>query len=334
MNRPVNISEKIVLQKVLVAPLDWGLGHYTRCIPVIHTLLQQNNQVFVAAGGAGARLLKTEFPQLTILDIPSYNITYPKKGKWFLWRMLFQLPAIYRFVKRENRWLRSIQAKMKFDRVISDNRLGLSHPDVQSVYITHQLQIQTGNKLTDRIAQKLHYHYIEQFHECWVPDYEGKNNLAGDLSHPAVLPNVPVKYIGPLSRFEKITAEKKYDIAFVISGPEPQRSIFEKLIVKKITGTKERVALVRGLPDGDASDLQLPACVDVFQHLPSGPLNELMASSRKIVVRSGYSTIMDLEHMEAEICLVPTPGQTEQEYLAAYHTKKGTYHSMRQEEWE
>lgn len=321
------------MQKVLVAPLDWGLGHYTRCIPVIHQLLQQNNRVIVAASGAGAELLKAEFPWLSFLDIPSYAIRYPVKGNWFLWKMMLQLPAIYRSASNENRWLKEMQNQLRFDMVISDNRLGLFHPSIKSIYLTHQLAVQTGHRITDWMAQKLHYHFIQQFSECWVPDYEGSNNLAGALSHPYVMPKIPVKYIGPLTRFVRMSVEKKYDTAYVLSGPEPQRTIFEKLIEKHIHDSNETIALVRGLPEQKGATLSLPETADVFWHLPSHQLNELMSSSRKIVVRSGYSTLMDLEHIDAEVCLVPTPGQTEQEYLAIYHAKKEKYHSVSQELW-
>ena len=332
MSRPVNISENFCSLKVLVAPLDWGLGHYTRCIPLIRKLLAQQNEVTLAATEAGAALLRKEFPSLNILTIPSYGIRYPQKGTWFMWKMLLQLPDIYRAIRKENKWLNKLQQEKNFDVVISDNRMGLYHPDITCVYITHQLAIRTGHVVTDFFARKLHYHFIEKFTVCWVPDQEGHQNLAGALSHPNKKPNIPLLYIGPLSRFVKIEAEKKFDIVYLISGPEPQRSIFEDLLIGCIKNSTEKIVIVRGLPENTDTPISLPSNVEVYNHLPAKQLNELLASAKKIVARSGYSTIMDLEVLGVNAILVPTPGQTEQEYLASYLLKSGKHEVRMQDE--
>lgn len=87
MNQPV--KEKVPgKSRILVAPLDWGLGHATRCIPIIKELLAQDCDVWLAGEGAQVELLKTEFPDLPILELPGYRIKYAKtkkdfSGKWF-----------------------------------------------------------------------------------------------------------------------------------------------------------------------------------------------------------------------------------------------------------
>jgi len=215
--------------------------------------------------------------------------------------------------------------------VISDNRFGLSHPGIPTVFISHQLAIKTGNSLLDAIAQKINYHFISKFNECWVPDLETGNNLAGNLSHPKNLPNIPVSYLGILSRFKKYPAEKKYDLLVILSGPEPQRSIFEKLLLTQIKNFKGSIAMVRGLPATVMPLTNGNEQVSIYNHLPASGLNELILQSENIVARCGYSTVMDLVTLQKNAILVPTPGQTEQEYLAAYLMEKKIFFTCKQE---
>ena len=214
---------------MLVAPLDWGLGHATRCIPIIRELLEQGCEVTIGSGPAAQKILQEEFPDLRFLPLLGYNVHYSRYRSFLPLVLLLQIPKLIFRVYFENRWLKKAIATYGFNAVISDNRPGLYHPGVKSVYITHQLCIKTGNRFTQWLAQKIHYRFIHRFSECWVPDLAGDLNLAGDLSHPLIMPRVPVKYLGPLSRFEKKGAEKKYDLAILLSGPEPQRTLFENL---------------------------------------------------------------------------------------------------------
>ncbi len=318
MNNPEIFNSSTKKPRVLVAPLDWGLGHATRCIPVIFKLLQQNCEVIVAAEGPVKILLQQEFPTLDFIDLKGYRVGYSRNRYWFTVKVLMQAPKLFYRILAEKRWLYTLIDKHKIDGVISDNRPGLNHKKIPCIYITHQLQIKTGNRFTESIAQKIHYHFINKFSACWVPDAEGEKNLAGELSHPSVLPRVPVTYIGPLSRFEKTMAENKYDLCIILSGPEPQRSIFENKLMEGLQVFAGRVILIRGLP----GQSMIPPCknpaVEIKNHLPAAALNTVILQSGLVICRSGYTSVMDLVKLQKRAILVPTLGQTEQEYLAAY----------------
>ena len=303
---------------MLVAPLDWGLGHATRCIPIIFKLLQQNCEVIVAAEGDVKFLLQKEFPKLIFIDLRGYRMRYSRNKFWLPAKLLQQFPKLIYRIYAEKRWLKKVVHQYKIDAVIADNRMGLSHPKIPCIYITQQLKIKTGNRFTESFAQKVHYRFINKFTACWVPDAAGEKNLAGELSHPVILPKIPVKYLGPLSRFEKTTVENKYDLCIVLSGPEPQRSIFEALILKDIKYFKGSIFLVRGLPGKTSIPENSNAVLEIKNHLAAAELNMLLQQSNMIICRSGYSSVMDLVNLQKKAILVPTPGQTEQEYLARY----------------
>ena len=197
-------------KRVLVAPLDWGLGHTTRCIPVIQELLHQDFIVLIAAEGNSAHLLRKEFPSLTILSLKGYQISYTKTPIFFKVKLFCQIPKILKAIKQEHIWLNKIIKEYKIDIVVSDNRYGLHNAKVKSIFITHQLAIETENAFTNWLVQKLNYRLINKFDECWIPDEEAPFDLAGKLSHPKEMPVVPTKYIGILTRFKKETSEKKY----------------------------------------------------------------------------------------------------------------------------
>jgi UDP:flavonoid glycosyltransferase YjiC (YdhE family) len=314
-----------------VAPLDWGLGHATRCIPLIKTLSANGCEVVIAAAGAMATLLQQEFPRLTIIPLPGYGIRYARRPFWLPLRILAQLPKIALAIRHEHRWLKKAVSQHNIDAIVSDNRFGLHHKGLPTVYITHQLAIQTGWRFTDWLAQRWHYRFINRFGLCWVPDAEGPLNLAGRLSHPVQLPKVPVQYLGPLSRLEKSGHATKYDLLLLLSGPEPQRSILENLLLAQLATYTGKALLVRGLPGGAMPLPPLPSAVQAVNHLPAAELGQALQQSQRVVCRSGYTTVMDLVHLGKKAILIPTPGQTEQEYLAAYLRQKGLFYTMPQQ---
>lgn len=305
--------------QILLAPLDWGLGHVTRCIPIIKFLTEAGHTVVLVANGRHARVLRLEFPHLEIIDLRGYELSYGKKNYATKWKLLAQVPKILTAIKAEHRWLANQMKQRHFDLVISDCRFGLHHPDAFCVFITHQLQVKSPfGKWMDGLLRKWNYRFINQFNECWVPDFEGGNNLAGELSHPVTMPQVPVKYIGGLSRFNEKYNEghPQYDLLVVLSGPEPQRTVLENIMLKELAGYKGKAALVRGLPGG-GNNIAL-AGIDVFDHLPGPQLSALMGGSELIISRTGYTTVMDLVRLRKKSILIPTPGQSEQEYLGSY----------------
>ncbi|HEX6181341.1 MAG TPA: glycosyltransferase, partial [Chitinophagaceae bacterium] len=255
-----------------------------------------------------------------ILPLTGYGLVYSAGGrKTNMWKIISQLPKILISIKRERRWLETVLKQRRVDLVISDCRFGLHHKNVISVLLTHQLTIKSPFKWAERWFRKWNYHFIQQFDECWVPDQEGFPNLAGEISHPTVLPNVPVKYIGCLSRFHyKPQSQFAYDVLIILSGPEPQRTVLENILLKELSllSQHHRIVLVRGLPH-DEEIFRIPG-ITVFDHLPASELETLMLKSKIVISRSGYTTVMDIVKLRKKSVLVPTPGQTEQEYLAEY----------------
>ena len=320
---------------VLVAPLNWGLGHATRCIPIIKELLANNIKVILAGGGPVAVLLSKEFPELELLTLSSFPVKYPSGKKWFLLKMLWQFPAAIASIYKENAWLKKTLKNYSINAVISDNRMGLYNKSIPCIYITHQLLIKTGKaKWTERLAQKIHYRFINRFTQCWVPDFKQEElSLAGELSHPKKLPVVPVKYIGALSRFTNLSdTGNKYDYLIQLSGPEPQRSIFENLLLNQIPFIEGNFLIVRGLP-GDKNVLPPVNNATIINHLSSTELNEAILSSKLIIGRSGYTTVMDLYKLSKKSILVPTPGQPEQEYLAGFLLKNNIIYTASQKDF-
>lgn len=314
----INITRK----RVLVAPLDWGLGHTTRCIPVIQELLHQDFTVLLVAEGNSANLLGKEFPSLTILSLKGYQISYSNTKAFFKVKLFSQIPKISKAIKQEHTWLKQIIEEYQIDIVVSDNRYGLYNTKIKSIFITHQLAIETGNAFTNWLVQKLNYRQTNKFDQCWIPDNEGPFEFAGKLSHPKEMPVNLTKYIGILSRFKKETAEKNIDLLVLISGPEPQRTALENMMLLQMKKVSLKMVLVRGLPGASNKIINTNKNLQIFDHLSATELNKLIQSSKIVIARSGYSTIMDLITLQQKAILIPTPGQTEQEYLAEYLASK------------
>lgn len=312
-------------KKILVGILDWGLGHATRSVPLIHYLLQFQCQIFIAASGPPRKILQEAFPDLPFLDPPPYAIRYPQSGRNMQMAILWQLPRLLAVVKEEERWLDEEHRQYGFDLIISDNRYGFHHPQVHSVFITHQLSPRSGwGSQADLWLRKIHYRFIRGFNQCWVPDVEAGGGLAGELSHPPVLPP-NTQFIGPISRLEGQSSDHNAGILVLISGPEPARSQFELIMRRQLKDHKGAFVLLRGLPG--SGDQGIPG---ELNHVDAAELAKLMAASSLVISRSGYTTIMDLLKMGKKAFLVPTPGQTEQEYLAGYLDQKGVFPFMEQ----
>ncbi|MFL5745945.1 MAG: glycosyltransferase [Niastella sp.] len=313
---------------VLLSPLDWGLGHTTRCIPIIHELLQQGCSIIIACNSTQKVLLAREFPGLiTYVHLAGYNLKYGKKRWGTIVRIILQTPKILIRINNEKSWLNIFLKSQHVDCIISDNRYGLYTSNIPSIFITHQLYIKTGlGKVADRLVQWLNYRRINRFSNCWVPDRKGTKTLAGRLSNPVTLPNIPVQYIGGLSRLKACSATTNpIQLLVILSGPEPQRSIFENLLLKELEQQPGKTVLVRGLP-GEGEAVQVKNNITIYNHAPAGLLNKLMCNAELVISRSGYTTVMDLLKLGKKSILVPTPGQAEQEYVAAHlHNEQLAY---------
>lgn len=312
--------------KILIAPLNWGLGHATRCIPLIRHYLAAGNEVVLGGDGESIALLRQTFPALRVIDLPSLELRYTDNAqqRGFYLRAL---PALIRFTLADYYYLRQQLAIEHFDMVISDNRFGLFSRDTKCVYMTHQLYVQLPKRLKifQPLARALHACIYKRYNEVWVPDYADPTyNLAGALAHGGRFDRC-AKYIGPLSRFSIFATSESYTLHHtptystlaILSGLEPQRTLFEQTLIARFKDSTQPVLIVRGKIGGPATTTQIGA-VTLVPHMGDEQLVPLMQQAKKIIVRSGYSTIMDLAVLgmlhKAEFH--PTPGQSEQEYLA------------------
>jgi uncharacterized protein (TIGR00661 family) len=234
--------------------------------------------------------------------------------------MLFSIPKILKGIKREHLELDRIIDEQAIDIVISDNRYGCWSRKVKSIFITHQLMIKSP--FGEKLLHKKVLNYVKKYHECWVPDsHEQKNNLSDDLAHKFPLPT-NAHFIGPLSRFAAIKqSEFEYDVMAIISGPEPQRTIFERIVSEQLFYSGLKSLIVLGLPESKKK-LEQKQNVTMIAHLYATEMQEAILKSKTIIARSGYSTIMDLAILNKKAIFIPTPGQTEQEYLAEMLMKK------------
>lgn len=325
------ISTKAHPKRVLLAPLDWGLGHATRCIPIIHQLLQHGHEVWLAGEGPVQALLQAEFPALSFLPLRGYRVRYGRSAAGTTLLLLLQAPSMLRSICREQRWLQQTMQSFHFDIVISDNRYGLYHPDAYCVFLTHQLQIKAPTPFLKKWLRHLNYRYINRFNACWIPDHKEQGSLAGKLSHPKQTPAIPVCYTGPLSRFAaQASAPAGGHLLILLSGPEPQRSMLEKKLLLQAAAINTPVHLVRGLPK-EKTLPEVPAHITVHNHLSALELQKTMSQAALVVCRSGYSTVMDLAALGKKSILIPTPGQTEQQYLARHLEQQGFAPWSRQE---
>ena len=308
-------AQKHTPRKVLLAPLDWGLGHATRCIPLITAFQEQNCEVVLAADGTAAALLRQAFPHLRLLQMKGYRVRYSRIAVLLPFALLRQLPRLLAVIRYEKRWLEALLEKEQFDLIVSDNRPGLWTRKATTVYITHQLQILSGmGAWMDRLLWSLHLRIMHKFDHIWVPDIEGPASMAGILSHPPHYPH-KARYIGPISRFKPGTSiPQDIDLLIVLSGPEPQRSMLEASLLKETAAFQGKIVLVQGKENSNIPNLG--DNVSVIALADPETLYQLLMRAKLVICRSGYTSLMDLLRLQVKAVLVPTPGQTEQEYLA------------------
>jgi len=338
--------------KILVAPLNWGLGHASRCVPLIHRLLDEGNEVIIGGDGESLTLLRKHFPRLRYVYLAPLRLRYSKGSRQVL-AMLIALPKIIAWAVKDHAMLKAVLREEPIDRVISDNRFGLFLSDspkagqTRCVYMTHQLHIPLprGWRWLEPLAERLHARVYAHYYKVWVPDYEAPDqSLAGDLSHPQIFKSSTpqnIEYIGPLSRFN-LTAKRsysdsgltgkaaQYETVVVLSGLEPHRTILEQQIIARFsysanghTGEKHEVLIVQGLMNRPNTRFKR-GNITIVPYMSDEELVPALVGAKHIIARSGYSTIMDLEALglNHKSELIPTPGQPEQEYLAARFAEK------------
>lgn len=297
--------------RILIVPLNWGLGHATRCIPLIRQYLNKGADVVLGGTGESLQLLRKHFPELKAVELAPLNLRY-STGNSQVGAMVRAVPQFIRFIRQNRKMVEQIVRTMGIDTILSDNCFGVYSPHCECIYMTHQLHIclPRGWKWLEPLADRLHARLYAAYQQIWVPDNASGEMLSGILGHPKKL-DKRVRYIGPLSRFsgrQPAASRQHYDVVVVLSGLEPQRTIFENKIINRFADSNKRVLIVRGK-------------VNEPDFMDDEALKKVLYGAERIIARSGYSTIMDLWALglldKAE--LHPTPGQSEQEYLALLH---------------
>ncbi len=318
-------------KRILVAPLNWGLGHATRCIPIIHELIRNGHKPYLASDGVALSLLKKEFPYLPVFELPSYKISYAEKGKNFKIKMIWDSPKVLKAMAKEKKVVKRLVKEHNLEGIISDNRLGAYYKKVPCVFITHQLNVLSGN--TTWMSSKAHQKIIKKFDACWVPDVKGKPNLTGKLGH-LKKSNLNIAYLGPLSRFVKKELPITNDLMVLLSGPEPQRSMLEEKLLKELQEFEGSILFVKGKIEDEQVCEEIQTKKGKILHynfMKSKELERALNQSEKVLSRSGYTTVMDLAKLEKKAFFIPTPGQYEQEYLAKRMQKQGLVPFSKQE---
>jgi len=307
-------------KNILVAPLNWGLGHATRCIPIIRELQKQHAEVSIASDGRALNLLQAEFPNLHCLQLPPYGISYHSDR--IIRNIGGGMPKLIRAVYKENQAVKRYVKEYQIDGIISDNRLGCFNTIKPSVFLTHQIDLILPNRFLEKTGRWMNHQFIHRFDQCWVPDVAEEPSLSGNLSHGTSIKNIT--YLGAISRMENKQVEKRYDAIAVISGPEPQRTKFEKSILEQAARLAYKLLVVEGKPDR-GEHYFIGKNVEVISFLTTAALNEAILASSLFIGRTGYSSIMDLAKLRKPALLIPTPGQTEQEYLGDRLFENGTF---------
>ncbi len=323
-------------KRVLFAPLNWGLGHAVRSIPILKALSASGFEIILAGNGFSLEFLRREFPDWQYFVLPSFEMRY-SRGKSQVIPVLKALPKIIIASWKEHCQLQHLVRDNNIDVVISDNRFGLFNKNCVSVYITHQLTIPlpAGFRFLTPFVRKLHRMVISNYTYCWIPDEPGNFNLSGNLSHNQILPE-NARFVGILSRFQKETSlnetKKRYDFLFLLSGIEPQRTMLEEKIIALFQENSSRKAvLVRGI-SCEKESVKRVGELTIVDQVPEKELKSLLEVSEVVVCRSGYTSVMELAALSKRAVLIPTPGQPEQEYLAAYLAAYPLFSCIKQDE--
>ena len=320
---------------ILICPLEWGLGHATRMIPLARRLQERDNTIFIGAGEDHLLLFRNEMPGLSYIQFPGFKPGYSRLLPQYI-PLLLKTPLLIYHIIREHYRLKKIIQEYNINIVISDNRFGLWNKNIKTVYVTHMplIPFPKSLRIFEFIGIMLHRAIIKKYSHCYIPDLPGELNVSGRLSHGIKLPD-NVRYIGILSRFIREDPTSGDDTGkfphntVILSGPEPQKSILRQKLTDHL---KERIpvtVILEGKP-GKTGETSRTGNIRFYNHLPSLEMKEIITGSEKVIARSGYTTIMELISLNCSALLIPTPGQTEQEYLAEYLSGKSWFSYIKQ----
>jgi len=304
-------------------------------IPLAMKLREMNNTIYIGAGEDMLPFFKTELRDFNFINFRGFRTVYSRDLPQYLF-LLLKIPVLIYHSVAEHFRLKRIIREYSIDLVISDNRFGLWNKKVRSVYVTHMPLIPFPRpfRFLEFTGISIHRLIIRRYALCLIPDLPGEINLSGRLTHNLKLPS-NTRYVGILSRFtfpSEPASEKQYHTPFttiILSGPEPQRSILMQKLTDELKYKALSIAILGGQPDLSYEPVTSENIIS-YNHLPAARMKDLIINSEGIIARSGYTTIMELISLGCTALLIPTPGQTEQEYLAEYLTKKGWVASIPQ----
>lgn len=315
----MKIISDITNKKILVAPLDWGLGHAARSVPLIKVLCSKND-VIIACGPSAYGFLQKELPDLEIIKIDDWRIRYPKH-KINFFTILGWIPVMLRNSIHEHRFVKRIIRSRGIDCVVSDNRYGLLYKGLECYIITHQVypKMPRGFGFLENLGGWMFKKFLSRFNKVLIPDFERGDNLSGSLAADRDLPPEKFVRIGILSRFNHSQAGTpafhQIPVLVLMSGQENQRTVLENKIIAALDGLELNVLFVRGV--GESRPTIANTKNITFRNLLSGnELRDALMSAELIICRAGYSTLCDVVALKKRAVIIPTPGQTEQEYLA------------------
>jgi len=306
--------------RILICPLDWGMGHATRCVPIVQELIALQVQPIIAGPQWMIAFYTGIFPSIEHVLLPGANIRYHSLLPAWL-KIILLIPDFLLQIKNEKQHIASILLSKQIDGIISDNRYGCYHPTIPSCIISHQIspELPIYFAFARGMISKFLKNKIKHFQTLWIPDIPDFPGFAGKMSHPDSLPKgTSVVYIGLLSRLpQEEVVDYEADLAILCSGPEPQRSIFEQEAIQFAQMNKLSSIVLGGITNSLTS----------YDHKN---ISKVLQKCRLIICRSGYSTLMDLLHLKRKAILVATPGQPEQEYLAIHFRNHFQYEVIQQ----
>ena len=317
--------------KIIYGICSWGLGHSTRSLPVIRKLIDENNKITIISNGRALELLKKELDdKVQYIDIADYPMLISDNSRQFIAKSIIYWPLFIKKMESGLQKLTKIVKKNHYDIIISDGRYDIYNKEIPSFFISHQMRImnplrikflETGSEIFNKF-------FFKRFKGIIVPDYK-EDDLSGDLSHNLKkIDTEKLNYVGVLSDFKNRNTKKDIDYLISISGPEPQRTIFEKKILSQLRYLNGNIIITLGKSD-EKKEINKES-IKIYSFLNKDKREDFLNRAKIVISRSGYSTLLDLAVTGTKALLTPTPGQIEQEYLSEYHNEKGTFYSVDQ----
>ncbi len=330
MNAQFFKTNLISPMRILFGVCAWGLGHATRTLPIIRKTIEEGNEVTVVSSGRALSMLRQELgdgPMFARLE--DYRPPETLNPSFLVLAALLRFPAYVTAMIHEHDFVSRFIWDRRIDVIFSDNRYGFYSRDVPSYFMGHQLRILNplGSRVLEDGTEVYNKYVLNRYTGVLVPDFE-EEGIAGRLAHNlSIIDERHLNYIGVLSEFSYRSTVEDVDVFVSISGPEPSRSSFERLVRRRLEGFKGKVVVSLGKPEDNGH-----SGPNLKSYLSREDREELLNRSRIVVARSGYSTLMDLLSLRKRGFLIPTPGQLEQEYLAEHHMQRRTFYSVPESE--